>query len=83
MPSPHISTNFGDLLDPRFQKIFFDQYNDLPTMLPELYTMVGTNNRNDMRWSQVGTLPNWSEFEGTTNYVSSAQGFDTTATPVE
>ena len=67
MPTPHVSTNFGDLLDVRFQKIFFDQYNQLPTMLPEVYTMVGTNNRNDMRWSQVGTLPNWSEFAGTVN----------------
>lgn len=83
MPSPHVSTNFGDLLDPRFEKIFFDQYNQLPTMLPELYTFVGTNNRNDMRWSQVGTLPNWPEFNGTVGYQDSAQGFDTTATPVE
>ena len=83
MPSPHVSTNFGDLLDPRFEKIFFDQYNQLPTMLPELYTMVGTNNRNDMRWSQVGTLPNWPEFSGSVTYQDSAQGFDTVATPVE
>ncbi|KKK52074.1 hypothetical protein LCGC14_3108600, partial [marine sediment metagenome] len=83
MPSPHVSTNFGDLLDPRFEKIFFDQLKQLQSMLPELYTFVGTNNRNDMRWSEVGTLPNWPEFTGTVNYKDSAQDFDTTATPVE
>ncbi len=83
MPTPHVSTNFGDLLDPRFQKIFFDQYDDLPSMLGEVYTMLGTNNRDTMKFSQVGTLPNWSEFSGTVTYNSSAQGFDSTLTPVE
>ena len=83
MPTPHTSTNFGDLLDPRFQKIFFDQYAELPSMLGEVYTMLGTNNRDNMKFSQVGTLPNWSEFSGTVTYNSSAQGFDSTLTPVE
>ena len=83
MASPHVSGAFGDLLDPRFQKIFFESYAQLESMLPRLYTMVGTNGRNDMRWSQVGTLPDWSTFTGTVDYSSSAQGFDTTATPLE
>ncbi len=83
MANPHTSGAFGDLLDPRFQKIFFDQYADLPTMLTSVYTNVPTNGRNDMKWSQVGTLPDWSAFSGTVDYKSSAQGFDTTATPLE
>ena len=83
MPSPHISDSFGDLLDPRFQRIFFETYPTVPTMLPELFTFLPTNGRVDMRFSQVGTLPDWSEFTGTVGYQDSTQGFDTTLTPVE
>ena len=80
---PHISENFADLLDPRFEKIFFEQFDQEPTMLPTAYTMVGTNGRVDMRWSQVGTLPDWAQFSGTVGYQTSSQGFDTVATPLE
>ena len=83
MSNPSVSTSFGDLLDPRFQKVFFEEYPQLESMLPEVYTNVGTNGREDMRWSQVGTLPDWTQFSGTVNYQSSSQGFDTTATPLE
>jgi len=83
MSNPSVSTSFGDLLDPRFQKVFFEEYPQLESMLSEVYTNVGTNGREDMRWSQVGTLPDWTQFSGTVNYQSSSQGFDTTATPLE
>lgn len=83
MPNPHVSGSFGDLLDPRFQKIFFEAYDELPSALPMLFNQAGTNGRSDMRWSQVGTLPNWSQFTGTVSYGSSSQGYDTTATPLE
>lgn len=83
MPVPHVSTAFGDLLDPRFQKIFYETYKQQPTMLPELFTMVGTNGRNNMMWSEVGTVPDFTEFAGTVTYQSQTQGYDTTATPIE
>jgi hypothetical protein len=83
MATPHISTNFGDLLDPRFQKIFNEQYTQLPDMLPSLYTFPTDNGRNDMRWSQVGTVPDFEEFTGSINYQSQVQGFDTVATHKE
>lgn len=83
MANPHVSESFGDLLDPRFQRIFYETYDGLPSMLSELFTMVPTNGRNDMRWSQVGTLPNWNQFSGSVNYADSAQGYDTVATPLE
>lgn len=83
MANPHTSGSFGDLLDPRFQKIFYETYPQLPSMLGELYTMVSSNGRNDMRYSQVGTLPDWTAFSGTVNYESSSQGYDTVATPLE
>lgn len=83
MPNPHVSTAFADLLDPRFQKIFYERYNKLPSMLSEFYDFVGTNGRSDLRYSQVGTLPDWSAFSGTVNYSSSSQGYDTIITPLE
>lgn len=83
MPVPHASTNFGDLLDPRFQRIFHEQYSQLPDMVPTLFTMPPDNGRNDMRFSQVGAYSDWSEFTGTVGYQSASQGYDTTLTHVE
>lgn len=83
MPVPHISTNFGDLLDPRFQRIFNDRFNQLPDMIPIIFTMPPDNGRADMRWSQTSGYTDWSTFTGTVIYQSASQGFDTTATHVE
>lgn len=83
MPAPATSTQFGDLLDPRFQKIFYEQYDQLPDMVPTLYGMTPSNGRADMRWSSVGAFTDWSEFTGTVQYDSISQGYDTTATYIE
>lgn len=83
MPVPHVSTNFADLLDPRFQRIFEDVYQQLPDMLPTLFNFEGTNGRDTMTWSQVGTIDDFVQFTGNVSYGSQNQGFDTTATPLE
>ena len=83
MPTPMTSGSFGDLLDPRFQKIFTDTLKPLPDMLGEVYTMVPSNGRNNMTWSEVGTLTDWDEFTGSVAYSSLSQGYDVTMTPVE
>lgn len=83
MAVPHVSTNFGDLLDPRFQRIFNDAAPQLNDMLPVLFTFTPDNGRADMRWSQVGGYTNIPEFTGTVTYQSSDQVYDTTATHVE
>ena len=83
MAVPHISGNFADNLDPRFQRIFKDKYTEVPDMIPTLYGMPPHNSRNNMTWSDVGTLPNWSAFNGSVTYTSQAQGFDTTLTWLE
>ena len=83
MPVPHTSTNFGDVLDPRFQRIFHEQYPQLSDMLPILFTFPPDNGRADMRFSQVGAYQNWSQFTGTVGYQSANQGFDTTLTHLE
>ncbi len=83
MAVPHASGSFGDLLDPRFQKIFNDELNQLEDMVSTVYTMAGTNKRNEMKWSEVGTVPDFSAFNGTIGYNSVVQGFDVTSTPLE
>lgn len=79
MSVPHTSENFGDLLDPRFQKIFNEQYEQLPDMLNSLYTFENHNGRDDMKWSSVGTVPDFEEFTGNVNYNSQNEGYDTIA----
>lgn len=83
MAVPHTSGAFGDLLDPRFQKIFQDTYRQIPDMLGTLYTMPPTNGRNNMTWSGVGAFGDFQEFTGSVTYDSIAQAYDVTATPVE
>lgn len=83
MAVPHVSTNFGDLLDPRFQAIAHDRFNQLPDMLPMLFTFPPDNGRADMRWSQVSGYDDVPEFTGTVLYQDASQGFDTLATHVE
>ena len=83
MAVPHISKNFGDLLDIRFQRIFHEHYPQLPDMLPTLYTFPTDNGRPDMRWSNVGAYGSWPEFDGTVSYQSASQGYDTVATHLE
>lgn len=79
MATPHTTENFGDLLDPRFQKIFTEQYDQLPDMLNTLYTFENHNGRDDMKWSSVGTVPDFEEFSGNVNYNSQNEGYDTVA----
>jgi hypothetical protein len=83
MPSPHVSTNFADVLDPRFQEIFWEEYYELPDMIGRMYSMPPNNGRDTMRWSQVGTVADFSQFTGTVDYGSFNQGYDTVLTPVE
>lgn len=78
-----VSESFGDLLDPRFQRIFNDEYAQLPDMIPTIFGMPADNGRADMRWSQVGAFADWSEFTGSVEYDTVYQGYDTTATHVE
>ena len=52
-------------------------------MIGDIYTMVPHNGRQNMTWSEVGTLPDWSEFTGTIPFNSLNQGYDVTMTFVE
>src|SRR3990167_4997674 len=84
MAVPSISTNFADLLDPRFQKIFNDEYRQLPDRVGEFYDIVrNAPTTADLRYSQVGTLGDIPEFGGAVTYLDNFQGYDVTITPKE
>ena len=81
-----ISTNFTDLLDPRFQKIFNEQYKQLPDRVSDFYdVMPGTSfpTKDTARFSQVGTFGDLSEWNGTVQYDDVFQGYDATLTHKE
>ena len=82
MAVPHVATNFADNLDPRFQTIFWETYRELPDFLGQFYNFA-SNGRNEMTWSHVGTVDDWTQFTGSVDYGSFNQGYDTTATPLE
>ena len=83
MATPMQSTAFPDVLDPRFTRIFNEEKDQVPSMIGDIYTMVPHNGRQNMTWSEIGTLGNWDEFSGTVNYASINQGYDVTMTFVE
>jgi len=83
MAVPHVSSAFGDLLDPRFQKIFHEELPQQDDMLPELFGTTPSNGRNNMTWSEVGAYSDWEEFSGSVNYQDASQGYDTTLTYLE
>lgn len=66
---------FGDLLDKRVSKIFYEELNQLPDRLGEFYSM-DTSGDSFEKWSGVGELGDFSEFNGQVNYQSQSQGFD-------
>jgi len=45
MAVPHISTNFGDILDPQFSRIFDEEFTQLPDRVSDFYTIVGSGPR--------------------------------------
>lgn len=79
--APHTIGNFGDLIDPRIKKIFYNTYKELPDMIPTVYK-VESSSTNYEKTSSVGSLPDFTQFTGTVTYQNMAQGYDVTATHV-
>ena len=78
---PAVSTAFGDLLDSRFKKIFYEQYDALPSMLDEMFKFDDEGpQKNQTRYSSVGTFGDYTEFTGNIAYDDIYQGYDTTLT---
>lgn len=79
---PAIAEHFGDLLTAGFRKIFEDQFNLIPSMLPDLYNMQSSD-KPEEKDSAVGGFGDFNTFEGTISYDEVYQQYDKVYTPSE
>jgi len=70
--------SFGDLLDKSITKLFYNELDQLSDRISEFYQM-DTSKDSFEKWSGIGELGDFSEFNGAVNYQSQAQGYDVTA----
>lgn len=80
-----VSTNFADLLDPRFERIFNETTDraQVKDMISTFYGSPPDNGRADMRFSSSGAFQDFTAFSGTVEYDDVYQGYDVTQTHVE
>lgn len=74
MANPMISANFGDALDPRFERIWNEEYNMHPDMIPMLYGMDPHNGRDSHPGKPRGQKPRETTGERKTSVESQGSG---------
>jgi phage major head subunit gpT-like protein len=77
-----LSANWPDLLEKDFRKIFQDQYQVLPMMVPDLFNIQKSEAAFE-KTGAVGQVPDFIEFQGKVKEVSPVQGYDKTYTFTE
>lgn len=77
-----LAANWPDLLEKDFSKIYMDQYKSLPVMVPDLFNVQRSDSAFE-KTSQVGQVPDFSEFTGKIQEVNPIQGYDKTYTFTE
>ena len=77
-----LSTNFADVLDIRFQKIWDERFTQLPDMVDKFYDMRPGKLQTE-RFGTVGTMGDVPQFSGVVSYDDVFQGYDTSLTPLE
>lgn len=82
MPVPHSVGNFGDLIDKRVTKLFYDELEKLPDHVSTVYNMQTSSDAYEIS-SEVGALDDFVEFTGTVSYGSQNQGYDVRANHLE
>ena len=86
MAVPVTETQFSQLLDARFAKIYNDRYTQLPDMLGEFYDMMDGETlptKDTARFGQVGAFTDIPGFTGSVTYDDVSQGYTATLTHVE
>ena len=75
-----ISENFGDLLDPRFRKIYQDEYaeNIKESMIEMLFSKVNPGKRDNYKVSGIGAMSDMQDFDGSITYDTFSQLYNTT-----
>ena len=67
--------HFGKLLEPGLRQIFYDVYDQIPSMLDELYNVQTTPNPYEEDVS-IGTMGDFPDFNGTVEYDRPYQGYN-------
>lgn len=80
--SVQLAADWPDLLEKDFRKIYMDQYRSLPAMVPDLFNVMRSDAAFE-KTSQVGTIPDFSEFTGSIDGKDPIQGYDKTYTFTE
>ncbi len=86
MAVPVTSTQFSQLLDSRFAKLYNDRYSQLPDMLGEFFDMMDGDTlptKDTARFGQVGAFGDIVPFTGAVSYDDVSQGYTATLTHVE
>jgi len=86
MAVPVTSTQFSQLLDSRFAKIYNDRYSQLPDMLGEFFDMMDGDTlptKDTARFGEVGAFGDIQPFTGAVSYDDVAQSYTATFTHVE
>ena len=76
-------TNFIDALDPRFLRIEYQAYSEIPDQVGNIFFMDPGSGQASERYSQEGTLGELSAFTGTVSYDDSFEGYRAIITPSE
>ena len=82
MANPLTSAQFTRLLDKRLREVSENTFKELPSMIPTLYNVMGTDSAFE-EFYEIGSLPDIPEFNGKLEYVSVAPGFYTKIEPKE
>src|SRR3990167_5829098 len=77
-----LAANWPDLLEKDFRKIFQDQYQTMPMMVPDLFNIQKSDAAFE-KSSAVGQVPDFVEFTGKIAEVSPTQAYDKTHTFTE
>lgn len=73
----NLAANWSDLLAKDFRKIYFDQYTQLPVMVPDLFNVMNSDAAYE-KTSGAGTVPDFTEFTGKVGEVKPTQMYDKT-----
>jgi hypothetical protein len=65
---------FGYLLEPGLRKIFYNEYNQVPSMIKEIFNVQSTSNPYEEDVS-IGAMSGFPKFKGVVEYDDINQGY--------
>jgi phage major head subunit gpT-like protein len=60
LTNTHVSTNFGELLEPGLRKIFFETYEEVPEEFPRVYNVQTSDKAKETDWG-MGAFGDWTK----------------------